>query len=259
MNLRDQQLLFLEAIFSGAKSDATQALSRTITTAENMSAEEHIEIYRDGVLGGLTQALADTYPVCMALVGDQFFNAMSARFIQKSTSDSPDLSEFSPLFSQFIEDFDPAAELFYLPDVARLEWSWHQIFHERDNDKLDFKKLAEIGDQDVVFQLVDAGRLMHSLWPVHKIWQVNQPEYQGEEHVDLDEGETFLWIWRNGYEMRLDPVTENEWILLNALLEQKPFSQVCEKLAVDDEVNVDVVSLLPQFVERGWICGFSVL
>ena len=257
INLRDQQLLFLESIFKGAESEAADMLSQTIAETENMSSQEHIEIYRNGVLGGLIQALADTYPVCMALLGEDFFSAMSAHFIRQLPSESPDLSEFSPLFSEFIEGFGPASELLYLPDVARLEWHWHQIFHEADSGTLDFTKLAEIGDQDVVFQLVDAGRLMHSQWPVHKVWQVNQAEYEGEGNVDLDEGEVFMWIWRNEYEMRLDPVTEEEWKLLNALREQKPFSQVCEQLASGNEV--DVVSLLPQFVERGWICDFSLI
>ena len=103
--------------------------------------------------------------------------------------------------------------------------------------------------------MVSAGRLIKSSWPVQKIWQGNQPEFREDIAVDIDDGEVFLWLWRNGFEMRIDPVSVSEWKLLNALSEQKPFSQVCDELVAQ---QVDVISLLPQFVEKGWICDFSV-
>ncbi|MDF1642841.1 MAG: DNA-binding domain-containing protein [Pseudomonadales bacterium] len=255
INLREQQQLFLEAVFKGENSAASEQLSHLIVGTENMSAQQHINIYRDGVLGGLTQALSDTFPVCLALVGEQFFNAMAGRFIQQQASGSPDLGDYSPLFAGFIEKFEPAEQLFYLADVARLEWHWHQVFHERDDSRLDFEALSEVGEQDVTFRLVTAGRLMSSPWPIQKIWQVNQPGYQESASVDLDEDEVFLWIWRNSYEMRIDPVDADEWKLLNALAEHKPFSQVCDELAAE---KIDLISLLPRFVEKGWICDFSV-
>ena len=255
INLRDQQQLFLNTVFQGTDSTAGKQLSTLIVESEKMSAQEHINIYRDGVLGGLTQALADTFPVILALVGEEFFNAMVGRFVQTQASETPDLGDFSPLFPEFIAQFKPAENLFYLSDVARLEWNWHQIFHEKDDGSLDFTALSEIGDQDVVFRLVTAGRLMQSPWPIHEIWQTNQPEACGDKVVDLDEGKVFLWVWRNGFEMRIDPVSLPKWELLNTLSEQKPFSQVCDELVSQ---QVDVVSLLPQFVEKGWICDFSI-
>lgn len=255
INLHEQQQLFLAAIFESESSEANEQLSHLVVETENMSAQQHINIYRDGVLGGLTQALSDTFPVCLALVGEQFFNAMAGRFIQQQASASPDLGDYSPLFAGFIEQFKPAEQLFYLADVARLEWNWHQVFHEKDDAGLNFEALSGVGDQDVAFRLVTAGRLISSPWPIQKIWQVNQPDYQESASVDLDEGEVFLWIWRNGYEMRIDPVDVEEWKLLNALTELKPFSQICDELAAE---KIDLVSLLPRFVEKGWICDFSV-
>ena len=255
MNLREQQELFLDVIFNGTTERSSTEIAQLIADTEHMSAQQHVDIYRDGVRAGLTQALAETFPVISALVGDDFFGAMAARFIKQQGSSSPDLSDYSPLFAVFIEQFKPAESLVYLADVARLEWNWHQIFHEKDNASLDFEALSKVGDQEVVFRLVNAGRLLQSSWPIQKIWQVNQPEFSGDGSVDLDDGEVFLWIWRNGFEMRIDVVSNAEWSLLKALSKKIPFSKICEELA---EQEVDVIFLLPQFVEKGWICDFEI-
>lgn len=255
ITLRDQQLLFLESIFSSANSPTDKRLLATIAASENMSAQQHFDIYREGVRAALGQALADTFPVCLALVGEPFFNGMANRFIQQYASETPDLGDYSPLFIAFIRQFKPAEQLFYLADVAQLEWYWHQVFHAKDDATLDFNALSEVGDQDLVFRLVTAGRLMQSAWPIQKIWQVNQRDYEGDASVDLDEGQVYLWIWRNGFEMRIDPVEVDEWKLLSALAEHKPFSQVCDELAAE---NIDLISWLPRFVQKGWICDFSI-
>ncbi|MBL4585065.1 MAG: putative DNA-binding domain-containing protein [Pseudomonadales bacterium] len=257
MNLREQQQFFLKTIFDSSCASTNENISSLIAPNERMSAQQQLDIYRDGVVGGLTTALADTYPVCFALVGEAFFNAMAMQFVFKHASTSPDLSNYSPLFCEFISTFKPAESLVYLSDVAKLEWNWHQVFHEADDSPLNFGSLAEQQDKDVTFHLVQAGRLIHSNWPVHKIWQVNQPEYIGDTAVNLDEGEVFLWLCRNGYEMRIEPLNKNEWALLKALSEPKPFSQICDALVEPAGDNIDISTLLPEFVAKGWICDFS--
>ncbi|NNF95779.1 MAG: DUF2063 domain-containing protein, partial [Halobacteria archaeon] len=40
----------------------------------NLSVREQLAIYRESILGGMSKALAEVYPVCHQLVGSDFFN-----------------------------------------------------------------------------------------------------------------------------------------------------------------------------------------
>ena len=96
--------------------------------------------------------------------------------------------------------------------------------------------------------------LLESAYPIHRIWQVNQSDYQGDDLVSLEEGGIKIFLWRKDYDMHIDLPTEQEWELLKAFQVNDRFELVCEKLGD----RVDVGSLLPLFVQRGWIADFSL-
>ncbi|NES06068.1 MAG: DUF2063 domain-containing protein, partial [Okeania sp. SIO2F4] len=91
----------------------------------------------------------------------------------------------------------------------------------------------------------------------YRIWEINQPDYQGDEIVSLDEGGVKIFLWRQNYDMRIDLPNDEEWELLTAFQGNYPFEIICEKL-VDVEPQVDVGVLLPLFVQRGWITDFYI-
>ncbi len=252
MELAALQKLFYQAIFDKEGTSATE-LCKRITTAKKLTTAEAIAIYRGSIIGKLSRSLRAIYPVCHRLVGEQFFEATAITYIHRFPSQSPDLGDYGEQFPEFLASFEPATSLAYLPDVARLEWHWHRIFNGEDSTPLDLTSLAEI-DQDkwgnLVFQLPKASILLESPYPIHRIWQINQPDYEGDDQVSLDEGAIKIFMWRQGYDMRLDLPTDEEWQLLKAFSSGQKFERVCEK--------VDVSALLTPFVQRGWIAGFFV-
>jgi hypothetical protein len=78
-------------------------------------------VYRNNVMVSLIDALADSFPVTQALVGEEFFRAMAGVFARAHPPRSPVMAHYGDGFAGFIEDFQPAASLPYLADVARLE------------------------------------------------------------------------------------------------------------------------------------------
>jgi uncharacterized protein (UPF0276 family) len=72
-------------------------------------------------LGFRASTLAEIYPVCRALVGARFFQAVSTRYTLQTPSLSPDLDDYGADFARFLCGLGPAATLPYLPDVAHLE------------------------------------------------------------------------------------------------------------------------------------------
>ena len=81
--------------------------------------ESRLSIYRNNTIATLTAALKATFPVVCRLVDDRFFDYAAHAFIQHNLPASPCLVEYGGDFPTFLAGFPPAADLDYLPDVAR--------------------------------------------------------------------------------------------------------------------------------------------
>ena len=259
MKLRKLQELFSAAILTPG-STAELAIADEVIAAQSLSPMEGLAIYQNGVRGTLRETLASIYPVCLRLVGEEFFSGMAIAYIKKFPADSADLADYGAYFSNFIADFPPAASLPYLTDVARLEWHWHRVFHGKNASILDYQALSQISPEQwgqLTFYLPENHILLQSAYPIHRIWQVNQSNYVGEERVSLEEGACRLLIWQTNYEMHIDLLSDEEWTVLQALTSRNPLERICEKISQMTPA-IDVGALLPKLVQKGWIARFEV-
>src|SRR6266576_6442706 len=80
----------------------------------------------------LGKALKSRFPVVEKIVGEEFFAAMARVFVLKQPPRSPLLAIYGDEFAAFIATFEPARELPYLADVARLEAARTHSYHAAD-------------------------------------------------------------------------------------------------------------------------------
>ena len=258
MKLRELQELFSGAILAPG-SAAELAIADEITAAQSLSPMEGIAIYQSGVRGTLRETLGSIYPVCLCLVGEEFFTGMAIAYIKQFPADSSDLADYGAHFADFIAKFPPAASLPYLADVACLEWHWHRVFHGENAPILDYQALSQVAPDQwgkLKFYLPENSVLLQSSYPVHRIWQVNQLDYAGEERLSLEEGACQLLIWQTHYQMRIDSLSNEEWTVMQALTTQQSLDNICERLDQTAPL-VDVGALLPKLVQKGWIARFE--
>jgi hypothetical protein len=255
-SLHDMQTMVRDAVFETAQDgSALQAVSKHIKSSPGIAAAEHLLIYRRAILGTLISALGNIYPVCKRLVGEQFFTGMARKYIRLTPSQSPDLANYGASFAEFIASFKPAAELAYLPDVAILEWHWHRAFHAADEAGIDFAALRAASERNmsgIVFMLPVSASLIASDYPVHRIWQVNQEDWDGDKHIDLNQGGVHLIVWRRKHEMRIDEVDMQSWKLLSAIDAGMSLGEFSTSM---DAYDLD--ALLPGCVRQGWIGSFK--
>ncbi len=256
-SMLDLQRLIRDAVFE-PESDgpALAAAGKQIKPLGGITAAEHLLIYRRAILGTLVRALGAIHPVCKRLVGDEFFDAMSRVYARQTPSTSPDLGDYGESFGAFIADFEPASELVYLADVARLEWAWHRAFHAPDEDGIDITALGRVAPTDthrLAFRLPRSAHLLVSDYPVQRIWQVNQEDWSGDQSVDLDAGGVRLIVWRCGHEMRIDEPDAGEWSLLTELAAARTLGEIAAAATV-----TDLDAVLPRCVRNGWIAGFDL-
>lgn len=158
-------------------------------------------VYRNNVIVSLVDALADTYPVVQALVGEEFFRAMAAEFVRRHPPRSPVLAWYGDGFADFIAGFPPAAGLPYLPDVARLEWLRVEAWHAADATALPLDELtALLTDEErlpgVRFVLHPALRTISSVHPVVSLWAAHQQDDVAAAlaKIDMGQGEAALLV-----------------------------------------------------------------
>jgi len=219
-----------------------------------------LQVYRNNVYTGFTEALRAVYPVVEKLVGGRFFLYACNEFIARQPSGSGDLHDFGSEFGPFLAAFEPAGELRYLPDVAQLEWYFHETYHEAGAGVLDLEALGRIPPEQyerLRFQMNPASRLMKSKFPVVEIWRVNQEDFCGEQLVNLDDGGVQLLMIRCGEEIEMHPLQAADFKMLSRIARDDALGD-CLRAAQDIDPDFDLSGFLPRFVANQTLVGFAV-
>jgi hypothetical protein len=245
--LRDLQTEFAAAVF-----DERPEMGARVR-AGRFPAAQHLQVYRNNVVEGLTGALRAVYPVVEKLVGEGFFRYAAHEYLCTHRPRSGNLHDFGDAFAGFLAGFAPAAQLPYLPDVARLEWAWHQAFHAADAPVFDFARLGAVpAEQQAALRFVlhPSARLLASDYPVVRIFEINQDGYGGDTSVDLAEGGVHALVIRRGLTVYAEPLAAGEAGLLTALAGQQTLGAAVQT-ALAAQADFDLTSTLAGHLRRG--------
>ncbi len=168
-----------QAYFSRALLDAALDVPTGLSTWNGSDPALRFAVYRNNVVVSLTDALADTFPVTQALVGEEFFRAMSRVFLQTNPVKSRVLTWLGAGFANFIETFPPATSLAYLSDVARLEMLRVRAYHAADAPPIALETLGQaLADPDALaglkLRLHPSVHLLQSQYAVWSLWAAHQ-------------------------------------------------------------------------------------
>lgn len=150
-----------------------------LTTWNRSDPGRRFAVYRNNVMVSLIDALADTYPVIRALVGEEFFCAMAGDFARGNPPNSPVMAHYGAGFAEFIERLPATAGLPYLADVARLELARVQAFHAADAVPLSPAEIALLASDAerlpaTRFTLHPSLRVLVSLQAMVSLWAAHQ-------------------------------------------------------------------------------------
>jgi hypothetical protein len=254
-SLRELQQGFARALITGVSERGMPGIR-----ADGLSPVQRLGFYRTNVFGNYLDGLRATYRSVENLIGRGCFADHAERFIRDTPSRSGDLNQYGGELPDFLERDPIAEQLPYLADVARLEWLLEEVFYEADHPALDLQRLAQVPPQhysDLRFALHPACRLLRSAYPVRRIWQVSQPDYQGEQTVALDEGADHLLLRRERFEPLVETVSAAEFALLRALMDGASLGPACAA-AQSELPEFDVSGFLQRRVADGTLCDFGL-
>ncbi len=253
MHLDELQQDFINAIFEKNNISAT----KYITSDDRLSAEQRLGIYRGSVHGILTNALGITFPVTKALVGEPFFDNMCDRFIDQYPPKSPFFARYGGDFSKFLEQFEPAKSIYYLSDVAALEWARHDVWHQNLLEPVDFSEMASLTEEQqtsVWFELKQSLRLIESDSRIDLIWFAHQEESNIKlEDVNIDK-KVCLIVWKSLDGIKITQIeTTNRayWEFINAISKQNNITQLAEQF------GEQLPSHLKRCIQEGWLQSYK--
>lgn len=256
-SLGEQQRAFARAVCDVADQNFGGAV-----VSNGLGGQRRLNIYRNGIRVGFRDALAGVYEVVQGLVGEEFFARLAEHYVRAHPSSTGNIHDFGGAFAHFLATVPELESLPYLPDVARLEWAYHQVFHASTGASLDLARLAQLpasAHEALRLSLSPACRLLSSDFPVLRIWQANRTDAvragAQPEIVSLDEGGMSLALARNGMEIALHPLKAGTYALLEVIAAGRPFGVACVA-ALDAEAGCDVGAVLQYAVTHQMVTDF---
>lgn len=247
----------LQTEFTAALVDADRPVPQALTSYTSRRPQKRFAVYRNNVVVGLVNALRSRFPATEKIVGEDFFVAMACLFVTAQPPRSKILSEYGEGFPDFVAHFEPAAELAYLPDVARLEAARTRAYHAADAEPVSAGTLAaidpaRIGDMRVA--LHPSLQIVRSRHPIVTIWAMNAGEAELGP-VDFDDAQDAL-IVRPAFEVIVRQLPRGGAAFLLTLADGRTLAQAAEA-ALADAADFDLTANLTGLIASGAMTGFT--
>jgi hypothetical protein len=213
-------------------------------------------VYRNTVMKGCIDALQANYPAVTRLVGEEWFRAAAAVFVRAQPPRLPMLAGYGADFATFLESFEPARELPYLPAVAKLDRAWTEAHQAADARALDAVTLAASPPEQLAGMHLAPHPAARWQWfdlPAYSIWSRNRGSEETELSDDADiewQAEGVLVCRDRAGIVRWQPLTRGGCVFLDACAAGHPL-QEATAFALDADPALDFAALISQLLAAG--------
>lgn len=234
---------FIDALYNG---DANHPLISALVAQSGFS------VYRNTVVKGCIDALQANFPTVVRLVGSDWFRAAAAIYVHRSPAADSRLLYYGASFPAFLEAFEPAKQLPYLPNVARLDLSWTDVHAAADEPGIDMAWLASLTPYELARTRFAVRAGVRWQWfrdqPVYTIWRCNREAIDMPTALDWS-GEGAL-LTRPAGRVLWQPIGAGGCVFLDACSASRTLNEAGQA-ALDAEPSVDFMQLLGGLITAG--------
>jgi hypothetical protein len=237
--------------FSGAVRDTKKA-DRTIL----------LDVYRDGYALRLIEVLTNDYPGVLAMAGPADFDYMARAYIAAHPSHHPSVRWFGRNMAEFLATTPPFNQSPAASEMALFEWTMGDAFDAPDAPPIAADALMALPPEaweTLAFSPLPSLARLELAFDVPQAWQRRDEQQAGDLEVEPAAEPTQWVIWRPEFVSNYRSLETDEAALLDALIEGKPFPELCERLldhVAEDQVMNRAAGLLRSWVEEGMIASF---
>jgi hypothetical protein len=219
-----------------------------------LTAQPAFAVYRNTVIKGCIDALQANYPAVLRLVGEEWFRAAAAIYVREALPSDPTLLRYGAGFSDFLARFEPAAELPYLPGVARLDRLWTEAHAARDEPLLEPSVVAGLAPEVLARTMLHPHASARWVWfvdaPIYTIWSRNRTNSDAAIVTDI--------AWKAEGALLTRAHDTVEWTLLDAagcaFLDASAAGgtlAAAAGTALDAQANADLAQLMSTLLAAG--------
>lgn len=218
-----------------------------------LASQPGFAVYRNTVMTGCIDALQANYPAVVRLVGEAWFRAAAALYVPEHLPVAPMLADYGVDFANFLQGFAPAAELPYLPDVARLDRFWTEAHGAPDAEAVGAGELACLAPDGVFGMILRPHPAARWAWfaesPAYSIW-VRSREAEGGDLSDLGWSAEGALLTRPRDAVQWGAIGAPACALLDACAAGKTLGEAAAA-ALAVEPQVDLARVFAQLLECG--------
>ncbi|HUL47284.1 MAG TPA: DNA-binding domain-containing protein [Steroidobacteraceae bacterium] len=234
----------------------TRAIETRVVGSARAPIETRLGIYAGAYGSRLIDALAASYPALAALLGEEDFRILGAKYVRAHDSPYFSLRNYGDLLEEFLGTHADYAEVPLLAELARWEWLLCAVFDAADAEPLTAAALARAAPADwpeLHFAFHASVRRVALRWNAPQVWKALT---EGSERPELRvAAEPVEWlVWRQELRNYFRSLEPGEARILDAARNGASFGELCELLAAccgAERTAAEAAALLARWLGDG--------
>jgi len=220
-------------------NDDTKLLN--IFSENHKKIEAYVNIYKNNFYENLTNTLTIVYPTVKKLIGENYFENLCKLYIKNNLPKKNNLVNYGENFASYIKSIQWLKNLYYLPDIAKLDYCMNKVYNSNKPYKIEIRK--DNVDYFDDFKIKNYIRFCKSNYPVDFIYKLCNAKTQNSTLIKLPQRESRLVVFKQNYMVRYIRLTSFEYDFLFNFKKHKKLSNIQYKYDLEDDMRVQKILL----------------
>jgi hypothetical protein len=257
-SLADLQRAFQDYVLASDRAFTAQV--RDTSKADRVTL---LDVYREGYALRLIEVLTIDFPGVLAMAGPEDFDHMARAYIATHPSRHPSVRWFGKGLADFLATTAPYDASPAVTEMARFEWALGEAFDSADVEPLRAEAVMTVPPEaweTIAFAPLPSLQRLSFAYDVPPSWQRREEVESGTLEAAELEAPVPWMIWRPERMSNFRSLEPDEAVMLDAMVQGKPFPALCEALlphVEEDQAAARAAGLLRSWVEEGLIASFS--
>ncbi len=247
------ELAQLQQQFQQFILNGDSAISPSVLSSVEVSAEKRLAIYRDAYQLRLIECLTTTFPALHSYLGTEEFQKMCRRFIDVHPSYYRSIRWYGDLLSVFLKNYYDKAYTF-LAELADFEWKMTLAFDAQDTAAVSLEEIGAVAPESwaaLSFIPHPSMQRVNYFWNAVPLWRTLVEDKELPNLAEEPTATSWL-IWRSqDYVIQYYSLGKEEAWMIDGIRQGLSFSSLCEGLC--EWISVDKVAMTAATYLKNWI------
>jgi hypothetical protein len=238
------------------------AIIDDIQSTSVLSAKDRLDIYASAYKLRLKEAITSDYGKVASYLGDDQFDQLMERYIEKHPSHTTNLRYFSINLPELVRDEAPFNSLAELYELACIERAFADSFDAKSIHFATLEELATIPEQAWETLQFKFQSSLQILWLEHNSFPIWKALAEDNVPPKLEKTTLIAWVlWRRSDLIsHYKVLSEAEVAALDLALKGESFAVICEKLLdffSEEETPIKAIGFLQSWLAEEMLESFN--